>query len=264
MARPGFNPTRRNRNIGTAASGHGQDNRLVIPQSVNDPRVWYASLGAHRRRSVAIGGFEMLFVVEETSGGCAHPCSVADVARMLSQLPAIDWRDLAAIVLRQPRRKERILAPAWGRLNYFASLGPRGRASFAEGPVLFLEALDTDKPIVWPASLSVDGQRELERIADDGHLVERDHGRWIVRSNLEAARATQLYRTLPHEIGHLVDWRLKVEEPVAAGGDRDELEAAYFARPVQEREAFAHRYADEAGERLRRFGAIPFEPISEA
>jgi hypothetical protein len=31
MNRPGCNPTRRNRKIGTAAQGHGQNNRLVIP-----------------------------------------------------------------------------------------------------------------------------------------------------------------------------------------------------------------------------------------
>jgi hypothetical protein len=28
----GFNPIRRNRNIGTAKSGHGQDNRMTIPK----------------------------------------------------------------------------------------------------------------------------------------------------------------------------------------------------------------------------------------
>ncbi|KAF0814961.1 hypothetical protein IGB42_00037 [Andreprevotia sp. IGB-42] len=31
--RAGWNPTRRNRHIGTGAQGHGQDNKLVIPQS---------------------------------------------------------------------------------------------------------------------------------------------------------------------------------------------------------------------------------------
>lgn len=35
----GQNSTRRNRNIGTAKSGHGQDNRLVI--SICDPRAAY-------------------------------------------------------------------------------------------------------------------------------------------------------------------------------------------------------------------------------
>ena len=29
--RRGWNPVRRNRNIGTAAPGHGENNRLVIP-----------------------------------------------------------------------------------------------------------------------------------------------------------------------------------------------------------------------------------------
>jgi hypothetical protein len=37
----------------------------------------------------------------------------------------------------------------------------------------------------------------------------------------------------------------------------------YFARPVQEREQFAHRYASEMRERLMRSKRIPFSSISE-
>ena len=42
--RPGWNPSRRNRNIGTAKSGHGQNNRLVIPARWSDDRVFWEKL----------------------------------------------------------------------------------------------------------------------------------------------------------------------------------------------------------------------------
>lgn len=220
-------------------------------------------LGPHRRLRIPIAGHEVLFVVEENHGGCIHACSVADVAQMLAHLPRTDWEGLAAIVLRQPKRKERILRPAWGRMAYHASLGHQGKPSFCEGAIVFIEAVDVSKPIAWSASLGPDGQTELARLAADGHEVEQVGSRWVVTPSLGAVRATQLYRTLPHEIGHHVDWLTKVvrasaDDPI----DWDAREAAYFARSREEREAFAHRYADEAAERLRRFGLIPFAPLA--
>ena len=256
-------PTRRNRNIGTAKQGHGADNRLVIPWPTSEERVWYAMLGPHQRVRVSIAGHELLFVVEENHGGCVHACSVADITRMLENLPRTDWEGLAAIVLRQPTRKARVLAPVWGRFAYSADLGLQGRPSFCLGPMVFIEAVDPAKPIVWPSALSPDGQAELARLAADGHKVEQVGSRWVVTPSLEAVRATQLYRTLPHEIGHHVDWLEKVERaPADSANDWDAREAAFFARPREEREAFAHRYADAANQRLRRFGLVPFAPLA--
>ena len=199
-------PARRNRNIGTAKQGHGVDNQLVIPWPSSEERSWYAMLGPHRRIRAPIAGYEMLFVVEENHGGCVHACSVADIARILENLPRTDWEGLTAIVLRQPTRKARILAPVWGRFAYSADLGPSGRSSFCRGPMVFIEAVNPSKPIVWSSALSPDGRAELARLAADGHKVEQIGSRWVVTPSLEAVRATQLYRTLPHEIGHHVDW----------------------------------------------------------
>ncbi len=58
MTRPGWNPTRRNRNLGTAKAGHGLDNRLVIPASRNDPRRYWERL--RDPVSVAVGAFTIL------------------------------------------------------------------------------------------------------------------------------------------------------------------------------------------------------------
>lgn len=44
MKRPGYNPTRRNRKIGTKHAGFGQNNKLVIPWAWADDRIFYERL----------------------------------------------------------------------------------------------------------------------------------------------------------------------------------------------------------------------------
>jgi hypothetical protein len=82
--------------------------------------------------------------------------------------------------------------------------------------------------------------------------------RYIFSMTAQSVRATQLYRTLLHEIGHWADWLEKVETPCARGEDFDAMADAYFARPQAEREAYAHRYADNLRAGLEREGLIPF------
>ena len=73
-----------------------------------------------------------------------------------------------------------------------------------------------------------------------------------------------MFRTLLHEVGHWVDYLEKVERPEAAGVESfDTLNDRYFSRPKQEREAFAHRYADELGNKLKKFGLLPFDRIED-
>jgi hypothetical protein len=203
----------------------------------------------------------VIFIVEETSGGCVHACSIDDVRHVLAHLPAADWEGLDTFVLRQSTRKQRTLRPAWGRLLYFADLGAPGRAAKRKGPAVLLEAVNCEAKLKWPSSLHPDDQAELDRLREDGHIVEQIRRQHVFSMTREAVRATQLYRTLLHEIGHWVDWLNKVERPSEYGGDFDALREAYFQRPRDEREAFAHRYADEIRERLTRFGVIPFERL---
>lgn len=256
-----FNPSRRNRNIGTVRQGHGQNNRLVIPEPVRARLTWKERLGAHRHLAADVNGKAVQFFVEETNGGCIHACSVEDVVRLLSTIPGSDWPGLDIVVLRQPTRKQRIVDPAWGRLLYFAELGRAGRAPTASGPAILLEAVDLSAKLEWPTSLQPDMAEELDRLRSDGHGVARIGRRYMLSLSKESVRATQLYRTLPHEIGHWADWLEKVETPCARGGDYDALSDAYFARPRAEREAYAHRYADDLRRRLQHEGAIPFSQI---
>jgi len=262
--RPGFNATRRNRNIGTDKQGHGQNNRMRVadPWSASGP--FWAQLGRYRLIRRMCGGRELAFFVENTREDCVHACTVADIVRILKQIPDQDYTTLAAIVLRQPKRKEEILHPVWGRLGYWSNVG-RPQDGAASGPVVILEALAPFR--VWWRKKSVDPAEaaELERLTADGHVMIPERSRIRFESTLEATRATQLYRTLPHEIGHLLDFATRVPEPDEAKGisvDRYcELAERYWQRPAKEKEAFAHRYADEFRTRLNASCCIPFPRI---
>jgi hypothetical protein len=260
--RSGFNPTRRNRNIGTAKQGHGRDNRLVIPEICGAERKWGEQLRPHLLVWRIVCGREVAFVVEETLADFVHACTVDDICRVLAHLPAEDWDSLDTFVLRQSTRKQRVLRPAWGRLFYSADLGLPGRKAVRVGPAVMLEAMPHKDTVDWSSSLTPDDAAELERLRADGHEVVREGSRYRISTTPDSVRSTQLYRTLLHEVGHWVDYLEKVERPVTAGGDYAELSAAYFARPKEEREAFAHRYADARRARLVLTHAIPFDPIT--
>lgn len=107
-----------------------------------------------------------------------------------------------------------------------------------------LEAQSPQGVMRWNRSVGPDDQLELDRLRGDGHRVE-DAGKYFrIFSTLESLRATQLYRTLPHEIGHWVQYLQRVERPVNAGlGEWSALRDAYFRLPASEKEAFAHGYA---------------------
>lgn len=171
---------------------------------------------------------------------------------------------LAAIILRQPKRKEDILNPVWGRMAYWSRVG-RPQDGAAAGPVVMLEALSPSRTQWRQKSASPADAAELDRLAADGHFITTVGSRILVESTLEAIRTTQLYRTLPHEIGHLVDYSTKVPQADEARGisfDRHlALYDKFWQRPGQEREAFAHRYANEIRDRLSALGHIPFTRV---
>jgi hypothetical protein len=255
MMRSGWNPTRRNRNIGTARSGHGEDNRLVIPSSRRDPRPFWSRLGPHTTVTRTFWGHSVSILVEPVREGSVHACTVDDLCHLLESLPT-DWYWIRLFILRQPKRKEETLRSTWGRLAYGMTVGPH------YGPAVILEAQDLSRPRRWPKSLIPDDVAELERLRADGHRIITTKRAHIIPADLAACRATQLYRTVLHEIGHWVDYKEKVI--MASDGTEsteDERETRYFQRSVAEREAFAHRYADDLSARLRRSGAIPFERL---
>ncbi|UOO88416.1 hypothetical protein LVJ82_13165 [Vitreoscilla massiliensis] len=261
------NPVRRNRNIGTKKQGHGQNNRLTIHdwcKSSSDSRAFYERLGKYRKEKHTINGHEFVFVLEETTAGFCHVCSVADVVYILSHLPASDYGELKWVIFRQPKRKEVILEPVWGRLLYSYEF------EGAYFPAIILEAVDLNSSIRWRRKLVLDDQVEMQRLIADGHEFTAD--KRGLRANMTAkyARATQLYRTLPHELGHYVQY-LQVVGPSEYPEDDAAYELAmqqeeeryeqYCQIPTAEKEKFAHRYADEFKAKLEAEHLIPFAPL---
>ena len=128
------NPTRRNRNIGTAKSGRGQDNRMAIPRVAHGENVFWERVEDSRHVSRTVSGRSVQFFAQTTRADCVHACTIDDIARLLSYVPAADWEGIEAIFLRQPRRKEQLLEPVWGRLAYAADLVDGKRRVVYQGP----------------------------------------------------------------------------------------------------------------------------------
>ncbi len=237
----GYDPTRRNRNLGTPRAGHGHDNRHVIPQSWHESRVYWEKLQEPVIVQREVFSRLVTFFVEPPREGCAHACTVDDVIAVLKMLPPGHRLLVTTFVFRQPTRKQSLLSSCWGRWAYFAELGAYS------GTAIYLDAQDPNEPLVWDISQDPLGHQEIERLKTDGHRVVRHRRHYEINANLHSNRNTQLYRTLPHEIGHNVDYIT----------DR-EVGIDHWLRPVADRERFAHRYADDFRREATRRGLLPF------
>ncbi len=226
MGGSGWNATRRNRNIGTSTSGHGQDNHLVIPQRWSDDRVFWEKLRDPVLIRRVMHGRECVVLVEPVINGYTHCCTPDDVFAIVEEVPSEDLDELRLFVLRQPTRKQATISPVWGRLAYFAELGS------LKGPAVYLEAQELNR--VWrrQRSMSVEGRREFERLLSDGHQAEQVPSGYRWTLDHAASRSTQLYRTLLHEIGHQVDYLNSVQRPrdcpEVGAGETDQLSENYW------------------------------------
>lgn len=242
--RAGFNPTHRNRNAGTGARGHGADNRLVIPESWNDLRAYYERLGSFVSLRREVGPRELRFFVEPARPGWFYPCTVGELCAVLAGCPAEDLAAFDYVVLRQPTRKQSLLASVWGRAVFSFDIAGE------PAPAIVLEA-QTLEPLVWSASVTPETERELDRLYADGHEIRREARRVVIHPTPAALRNTQLYRTLLHELGHHVDFQRCPD-------------SQWSTRPRAMKEAFAHRYAAERLAALREQGIVPVAPGLEA
>ena len=284
-----INPTRRNRNIGTAKQGYSQDNKLVVPHPAVEMKSFYERLGEYKTIEKIINGHKFRFVVEKTRQNSFHACTIEDIEQILNQIPKEDYGELELIILRQPTRKEENLKSVWGRLIY--------SYEFENDylPAVIIEAVDLDRTFKWSKKLSIESQKELERLKEDGHKIKMNKRFYEAEYELMNIRATQLYRTLPHEFGHYVHYLEVVKRPLSEIqnqinhldeqiDDNDtsktnplfdkwdslddeynkriqELEEKYFSIPSSEKEVFAHSYADGLKKDLTLRGIVPFTRI---
>ncbi|CAH0355540.1 hypothetical protein [Aquabacterium sp. CECT 9606] len=97
--RSGWNPGRRNRNVGTKAHGHGENNRLSIPESWHELKCFYEKLSSFVSIKRRIGTHDITFLVEPTQANWFHVITVEDACKVLAQLPQQDLKTLELIVI---------------------------------------------------------------------------------------------------------------------------------------------------------------------
>ncbi len=196
MRRAVFRPERRNRNIGPAKQGHGQDNRLVVPDGRHDVRWSDSRLTAAISVDRVINGRTLRFLVEPPRRDSAHACTLDDIAQLLLLLPPSDHEGISVIVLRQPTRKQEILRGAWGRLVW--SFGDLGTA-------IVLDTVSPGTKLALPRSSGPADMAEMDRLREAGFPVVETRRAYELTMTLDAVRALQLFHTLLHEMGHFAD-----------------------------------------------------------
>ena len=102
----GWDATRRNRNIGTAKQGLGQDNQLVIPWC--GLKLYYENLTEYKVALRSVHSRPLPFIVERTRADSCHACTVDDIARVLQHAPSSDFHGIDFIVLIQSPSTERV------------------------------------------------------------------------------------------------------------------------------------------------------------
>ena len=246
-------PRRRNRNIGTAKSGHGSNNRLKIPERWSDLSTYWEKLAAFVAVEKSVNGQSVTFLVEPPRAGYLHHCTIQDVICVLELLPSEHAAYIELVVFRQPTVKQNILAPVWGRLGYWSEIGKH------EGPGVYLDAQPTDLKLKWGKSLRPDDQAELDRLRKVGFRVAPHSRGYLVHTTPATIRESKLYRTIPHEIGHYVDY-VECKRTYDWGDDYERFWELYYAKPSRQKEVYAHRYADEFWREMEARQRLPFSP----
>lgn len=220
----GFNPVRRNRNIGTDKSGYKKQNDFQIPNPNGSS--CFENINQFNIENRNINGRTFHFIIENLKRSYIYSCSVDDVAEILKAVPSEDLIGLDCIVFRQPKRKEEIFSKCWGRIIYNYNFNKTVR------PAIIIEAVDISKDLKMDKSLNPFDNIELETLREEGHLISESKKFYIIKMTKESVRNTQLYRTIFHEVGHYVDYK--------SGMKRNELE----------KEVFANNYAKKIKEKI--------------
>ncbi|SMF68718.1 hypothetical protein SAMN02745866_04338 [Alteromonadaceae bacterium Bs31] len=260
MKHSAWNPTRRNRNIGTEKSGFSQNNKLVVPERWVDFKVFWERLKNPIACPLEVRGHSITMLIEPPKAGSVHASTPQDIVRVLELAKQEHLEEIEIIVLRQPKKKEEILKPVWGRFVYYADLGKYS------GPGIYLEAVETGKVLKWGNKLTPFEKKELESLHSDGHRIERVKRGYDIYTTPETIRNTQLFRTLPHELGHAVDYLTNSLNPsidASTESDSEYINNTYNSKPALDKEEFANRYAREFYQNNQASGLLPFDRIFE-
>ncbi len=256
MKHKAWNPTRRNRNIGTVKSGHSQNNRLVVPDRWSGFKVFWEHIVSPVACPVVVKGHRLTILVEPPAIGSIHSATPQDIIKILGLVTQEHLEEIDVVVLRQPKRKEEILRPVWGRFVYYADLGKYSGAG------VYLEAIPLNAVIKWNNKLTPFYKKELQALDSDGHEIECVKRGYKIKTTPNSVRRTQLFRTLPHEIGHAVDYLEHSINPSVEAATEDEsdlIRRTFNSKPTLDKEEYANRYAKDFYD--RNSDMLPFERV---
>lgn len=258
MKHSGWNPTRRNKNIGTKKSGYSKNNKFVVPERWCDYRVFWERLIDPVIFPITIKEHDITFLIEPVKTDYVHACTPADIIKILNLIEEEHLEEIRLVVLRQPKKKEEIIKPIWGRFVYYADLGKYS------GPGVYLEAVKINKIIKWSNKLDPYDKKELKALKNDGHEIKTVKRGYEIYTTPISVRNTQLFRTLAHEIGHAVDYLNNSLNPSVKANSETESEyvtEVYNSKPALDKEEYAHRYAKLFYEKYNIKGVLPFDKI---
>lgn len=227
----------------------------MVPQRWADCRVFFERLDTPVIVPVGVKGHPITFIVEPTKSGYVHASTPEDIMTVLDLFELEHLEEIGLVVLRQPKRKEEILRPVWGRFVYYADLG---RYS---GPAIYLEAIKRHAVMKWGKQLDPYEKRELRSLESDGHRIVQTRRGYDVHTTPSAVRNTQLYRTLAHEVGHAVDYldhSLRPSTAANSDAESEYIDNRYLSKPTLDKEEYAHRYSREFLTKWVAEGRIPF------
>lgn len=252
-------PERRNRSIGISLAGYKKSNWMRVPESWRDkhgePTLFWSRVEPSYVEKCSIGKTETTFLYEAPRNGFAYGCSPSDVSIILNKVVDDKWGIPDLIIFRQPTRKQAQQAGVWGRFLYLAEVGKYS------GTAIVLEAQELGREVVWPRKLNIEDQLEFQRLKGDGHVFSQTKRGSTTILTESSVRSTILYRTLIHELGHFRHYQDQITNPKKRlSDDPNTAEELYWATPSSEKEAYAHRFADEWVRKLRTERVIPFQP----
>jgi hypothetical protein len=82
----GWNPIRRNKNIGTKKSGHSKTNLFFIPGKADE----LILKNINSQSIITVNGIEISFIAEELYDGYMYCCTADEISKVLSFIPQGD------------------------------------------------------------------------------------------------------------------------------------------------------------------------------
>lgn len=223
---------------------------MRVPESWKDKQgkvsAFYERLDSASEQEVAIDGFQLRILYEQPRDGFSYGCTPADVIRILRRVVHLSPVLPDIIAFRQPTRKQQKQKTVWGRFLFHAELGKH------KGTAIILEAQELGSILKWPKRMTVEDREEYDRLVSDGHEFVEKKRHFQAELTEVAVRNTKLYRTLLHEIGHLVHYHQSVHNQQTALDESLEIARdLHFAIPNSEREIFAHSFSDKLSRAIR-------------